>query len=107
MVADRLAALLDFLKEDPADPFLRFALATEYLKKGEDLLALEVFGQLVKDRPDYVGTYYHLAKLQGRLGKVDEARAVYEAGIREAARQGDRHSESELRSALMELDIDY
>lgn len=106
MVADRIVALLEFLQDDPRDPFLRFALATEYLKRGNDGEALSLFGQLVEDRPDYVGTYYHLGKLYDRMGRPEDARQTYQRGIAECVRQSDRHSESELRAALMELDID-
>jgi Tfp pilus assembly protein PilF len=102
----RLAALLGFLEDDPDDPFTRFALALEYVKEGQEESGLEVFESLVGDRPDYVGTYYHLAALYRRLGNIESAKKTYELGIREAVRQADRHSESELRSAQMEMEIE-
>ena len=106
MVTNRLEALLGFLKEDPEDPFIRFALASEYLKLDDTAPALETFEALVSDRPEYVGTYYHLGKLYERLERADDARKAYRDGIRVASAQGDLHSESELRGALMELEMD-
>lgn len=102
----RIPLLLEYLKEDPDDAFTRFALATEYLKTGEEGRALELFEHLVTEQPDYVGTYYHLAALYRQLAQPEEARSTYQAGIAVAAAQGDRHSESELRGALMELEIE-
>ena len=101
---DRLAALQEFLRVDPADPFTRFALASEYLKRGDEASALAFFEELRRDSPDYVGTYYHLGKLYATLGRPAEAADAYRAGVAEAGRAGDVHARAELQSALMELE---
>jgi tetratricopeptide (TPR) repeat protein len=98
---DRLEALREFLREDPADPFTRFALASEHLKRGEVDEALAHFESLRNDHPDYVGTYYHLAGLYATIGRYADARATYRAGIDVASRLGDVHARAELQSALM------
>lgn len=97
---DRLALLLDYLKEDPSDPFTRFALAQEYLKRGELDAATNYFEGLATDAPEYVGTYYHLGKLYERLNRRDDAMATYERGIEVARRLRDFHALSELQAAL-------
>ena len=99
---DRLAALLDFYRDDPEDAFTRFALATEYLKRGDVGQARTFFEDLVRDHPDYVGTYYHLAKLYERLELTDDAIRTYEQGLDAAKRNGDFHARAELQSALLE-----
>ena len=99
---DRLATLLEFLKDDPEDAFTRFALAQEYLKSGRTDEALDFFEGLVRDRPDYVGTYYHLGKLYEALGR--DAAPTYRAGIEVAGRSGDLHARAELQSALLEAE---
>ena len=98
---DRLAALLDFYRDDPDDPFTRFALAQEYLKAGDSERARSFFEDLVDDHPDYVGTYYHLGKLYERLGRSESAAAAYRAGVEAATRAGDLHARSELQGALL------
>ena len=98
---DRLAALLDFHRDDPDDPFTRFALAQEYLKAGDDNQALAFFEGLLQDHPDYVGTYYHLGKLYERLGREESAAAAYRAGVDAATRVGDLHARAELQGALL------
>ena len=54
--------------------------------------------------PEYVGTYYHLGKLQEALKDVEGALATYKEGIEIAKRIGDRHALSELAEAKMEIE---
>lgn len=104
MSTDRLATLLDYLRDDPDDPFVRYALAQEYLKGGDTAEALRFFEELVTDQPDYVGTYYHLGKLYETLGRKDEAVQTYRAGIDAATRASDTHARAELQGALLEAE---
>ena len=101
---DRLAALLEYLEEDPGDPFTRFAVALEYLKAGDESEARRTFEGLVEGRPDYVGAYYHLGGLYARQGLMEAAIATYRAGIEVANQQRDVHARSELQSALLEAE---
>ena len=102
---DRLAALLDFLRDDPDDAFTRFAIAQEYAKLGRDADAADAYAALVHDQPDYVGTYYHLGALYRRLGRPADADATYRAGIAAAAAAGDAHARAELQSAFLDDDL--
>lgn len=97
----RLDALLAFYRDDPDDPFTRFALAQEYLKADDPEQALGFFEGLVRDHPDYVGTYYHLGLLYERLGRDEAAAATYRAGVTAATRAGDLHARAELQGALL------
>ncbi|PPL00160.1 tetratricopeptide repeat protein [Parapedobacter indicus] len=99
MMTDRLQQLTDFLTENPNDPFLNYALATEHLKLGNIQDALEYYEKLVDNHPDYVGTYYHLGKLYETLGRKDDAIAVYEKGMHSARVKRDMHALSELQAA--------
>ncbi|MEM1057143.1 MAG: tetratricopeptide repeat protein [Bacteroidota bacterium] len=101
---DRLAALTAFHDEDPDDPFTRFALAQEYRKLGDADQALAFFEGLVRDHPDYVGTYYHLGALYAALERSDDALRTYRDGIAIAARANDLHARAELQSALLEAE---
>lgn len=103
MAADRLTELFKFLEEDPNDPFLYYAIATEYVRLADDAKALEYF-QIVRSRfPKYVGTYYHLGKLLQRTGKREEAVDVYRDGIDAANDARDRNALRELKEALADI----
>ncbi len=101
---DRLAALLEFHRLDPEDAFTRFAIGQEYLKSGDSDQALALFEGLVRDHPDYIGTYYHLGKLYMEVGRSDAATNTYRGGIDAATKLGDLHARAELQSALLEAE---
>ncbi len=99
---DRLDTLLQYHREDPDDPFVRFALAQEHLKRGETDEALRYFEGLADAHPDYVGTYYHLGKLYEALGRTNDAIRTYQTGVQQAGHASDLHARSELQGALLE-----
>ncbi|MDX1438435.1 MAG: tetratricopeptide repeat protein [Rubricoccaceae bacterium] len=99
---DRLETLLEFLHEDPDDPFTRFAIAQEYLKNGDFEQSVSFFEDLIRDHPDYVGTYYHLGKLYERTDRLENAQMTYRTGIEIATSKNDAHARAELQSALLE-----
>lgn len=103
MSSDRLERLREFHREDPEDPFTRYALAQEHLKAGNTERALNLFEELVETDPDYVGTYYHLGKLYERLERPGEALDVYDRGIEIAREQGEQKALSELKDAKLEV----
>lgn len=106
MQKNRIDTLLQFLKEDPEDSFIRFALAKEYEKIGTLKKALDTYNELRVLDPDYVGLYYHLAALQIELTLPDEALKTYDQGIAVAKKAADFHALSELHTAKLNLDID-
>ena len=100
---DRIHKILDFLKASPNDNFLRHALALEYIKLNDDAKAKELFIQILTDSPDYIGSYYHLAKLLERIGETEAAIHYYEKGMDEAKKLKDNHSYNELQAAYEDL----
>ena len=100
---ERISKLKAFLAENPADSFLKHALALEYIKLGNDEQARDLFEEIINREPGYIGTYYHLAKLQERLGETDKAVQVYKQGMEEAMKAGDNHAYGELKGAYEEL----
>lgn len=103
MQADRLQKLLEFLKNEPDDEFLLYALATEYLRLNQTDTALSYYERLVKDHPKYVGTYYHLGKLYEALNRKQDALATYQNGMKIAREARDNHALSELQGVYNEL----
>ena len=95
----RLERLIEMRKDDPKDPFLIYAVAMEYQKAEQLELALTFYEELIENHPDYVGTYYHLAKLYEILKKTEEADACYQIGMKVARKLGDNHAYNELQSA--------
>ncbi len=104
MPTSRIEALQEFLREDPEDEFTRFALATEYMKAGNVAAARSHYERLLQERPDYVGTYYHLGALYIGIGERGLALETYRRGIEVAQSQRDTHARAELQSALLEAE---
>lgn len=102
MQISRLQKLLEFLENEPNDPFLKYALATEYLRLNETDKALAYYEDLVKNHANYTGTYYHLGKLYEALGKKTEAISTYEKGMKITKEQRDNHAFSELQAVYRE-----
>lgn len=100
---DRIEKLKAFLEQNPADGFLQHALALEYIKWNREGEARQVFEALLSRDENYVGSYYHLAKLLERAGEMEEAIACYEKGMQVAAKLKDNHAYNELQSAYEDL----
>ena len=103
MQADRIEKLKEFLAASPGDAFVHHALGLEFIKLGNDAEARKLFERVIEIQPDYIGTYYHLAKLLERLGENDSAISIYELGMEKAKQAGDQHAYGELRGAYEEL----
>lgn len=109
MQHSRLARLHEFLNNEPDDPFLKYALATEYLSLNDTDKALQYFKDLVSNHSSYVGTYYHLGGLYEKLGQKDDAIRTYQTGMQVARAARDNHAYSELQAvynAIMGLDYE-
>lgn len=100
---DRIERLKVFLKANANDSFVQHALALEYIKLGNDQEAEQLFRNLLQSNEDYVGSYYHLAKLLERRQDRDAAVAIYEKGMAKAKALGDNHAYSELLMAYEDL----
>ncbi len=103
MQISRLEKLLEFIKSEPEDPFLKYALATEYLHINQTDKALGYYEDLINNHPNYTGTYYHLGKLYEALNRKDDALKTYETGIKITREQRDNHALSELQAVYNEL----
>ncbi|SKB36050.1 hypothetical protein [Daejeonella lutea] len=105
----RLLKLLNFLESEPNDPFLKYALATEYLNAKELDKSLEYYEDLLMNHPEYVGTYYHAGKLYEQLNRKDDAIATYKKGMEVSRSAKDMHAFSELQgvyNSIMGLDYE-
>jgi Tfp pilus assembly protein PilF len=100
---DRIAKLKEFLAVNPDDSFVQHALALEYVKIGDDEEARKLFEHILNKDENYVGSYYHLAKLFERNDEKENAIAWYEKGMLKAKEAGDGHAYNELLAAYEDL----
>ncbi|GAA4105483.1 tetratricopeptide repeat protein [Mucilaginibacter panaciglaebae] len=103
METSRLEKLLEFIKNEPNDEFLKYALATEYLRLNDAGKALQYYEDLVTNHPQYSGTYYHLGKLYEALSRKDDAIKTYEKGMEITKAKRDNHAFNELQGVYREL----
>lgn len=102
----RISTLAKAVKENPEDSFYKFTLALEMLKIEETGKAKVLFEAIRNNDPEYLGVYYHLAKLYEKLSENKKALRTYKEGIEVAERQNDLHTKSELSSALLNLEFE-
>jgi tetratricopeptide (TPR) repeat protein len=102
MEISRLDKLLEFFNSEPNDEFLKYALATEYLRLNEVDKALFYYEDLVTNHPGYIGTYYHLGKLYEALGRKEDAITTYQTGMKVTKEKRDNHAFSELQAVYRE-----
>ncbi len=102
----RLTQLKTMLAESPNDSFLLFAIAKEYENANDLEQALAFYTQLTDKDANYVGTYYHLAKLYEKIEQPEKALETYAQGMDVARRVGDQHALAELSSAKLNLELE-
>lgn len=85
------------LEQNPANTFVRYGLAMEYVNAGELELAAAEFGAIVAVDPAYSAAYFHGGQTLEKLGRARDARALYRQGIAETR---DAHARSEMQAAL-------
>ncbi len=100
---NRIEKIIEFLNQQPNDAFLRHALALEYLKIGEDIKARDLFLAILDQAPNYIGSYYHLAKCLEKLNDKAAAILWYEKGMAAAKLAKDNHAYNELQGAYEDL----
>jgi len=103
----RLSLLLEFLQEDPHDPFTRFAVAQEYRKLGQLNEAIDAFTALQRDDPAYVGLYYHFGHTLMEAQRKEDALAWFREGIVQARAVRDPHALAELQDALNKAEMGW
>ena len=100
---EKIEKLKTFLNNSPEDPFLKHALALEYVKLGNESGARQLFLEILTRDPAYIGTYYHLARLLERAGETENAKSWYEKGMIAAKNANDLHAYHELQAAYEDL----
>jgi len=103
MESTRLEILKTMVEQQPEGAFGRYGLAMEYARLGDlDTAALE-FETLLRHNPGYAAGYFHGGQTLEKLGRIEDARELYRAGINVTTANGDSHTRSELIAALQML----
>jgi Tfp pilus assembly protein PilF len=105
MATNRLEMLTQMLRQDPTNTFARYGLAMEYSNSGDLARAVEEFETLLRQDENYAAAYFHGGQTLEKLGRIAEARDMYEKGIEAATRKGDAHTRAEIEAALNLLPI--
>lgn len=101
---DRIAALQRMLERNPDDVRARFGLAAEYERLGEWAAVVEQLNAYLAAAQDEGNAYGRLARAYLELGRTEDARVAYQAGIAAAANHGHPTMAGEFEDALQELD---
>jgi Tfp pilus assembly protein PilF len=99
-MAGRIDTIKSLLEQDPGNSRFRYMLAMETLNAGDLEAAAAIFRELIERDNSYSAAYFHGGQTLEKLGKIDDARALYRDGIDATTRNGDAHTRSELEGAL-------
>jgi tetratricopeptide (TPR) repeat protein len=99
----RLEILKSMVAQKPEEAFGRYGLAMEYVRSGDLETAVAEFETLLGFNPGYSAGYFHGGQTLEKLGRIEDARAIYRKGIEVTGANGDAHTQSELTAALQLL----
>jgi len=100
MASHRLEILQAMLDRNPADSFARYGLAMELANSGNLEEAVREYRELLQNDQSYAAAYYHGGQALEKLGRLEEARELYEKGIEVTTRSGDLKTRDELQAAV-------
>lgn len=103
-MSTRREKILEMLKDEPRDAFLRYSLAMECRKDGNHDESLKLLTDLAyNETPKYVAAFFMAAQQLADLERVEEAREFLRVGIEEARSQNNMHAAAEMSELLSEL----
>ena len=91
------------LVDEPEDAFLRYALALELEKEGQNDRSLDILDGLMTQSPPHVPSFLMAAQQLAGLGRTEDAQAVLRTGIEAARVQGETHAAGEMGDLLSSL----
>ncbi len=73
-----------------------YAMAQDHTKESEHEHAIEYYQKTIDADPDYAYAYYHMARSLEALERIDESKAILDAGLEAAKRANDAKGISEI-----------
>jgi len=91
-MSERIERIRSMLRSNQQDVFLHYSLGMEYA--GAELFdeAACEFNRCIELDGDYLPAFVEAGKCLRRLGRFDQARSAFTAGMELAARQGQAHT---------------
>jgi hypothetical protein len=103
MPETRRTRIEGLLALEPADQFLRYSLAMELEKEGDNDRSLSGLRELQSDAAPYVPAFFMAAQQLVKLNRISEARETLRRGIEEARLQSYAHAAGEMSEFLASL----
>ncbi|MCC6253267.1 MAG: tetratricopeptide repeat protein [Bacteroidia bacterium] len=97
---NKINQLNEWLKENPDDSFLIYALALEYIKNNQIQEAKKQFDELTQKHPKYLATYLQFGNLLAEMGNKEKAEDIYRKGLEIAIEQNNSKTYKEINQAL-------
>ncbi|HMW03111.1 MAG TPA: tetratricopeptide repeat protein [Acidobacteriota bacterium] len=88
MSKSRIEVFSALLEKQAADPMIWYGLANEYFKMSDWEKAAEALCKVVEFNPSYTAAYQMLGSALANLGKIPEARQMWERGVSVATETG-------------------
>ena len=82
------------------EPFLLYSLAMELSAQAQTDEAMAAFNRCLEADPAYLPAYVEAGKTLRSAGRLDEARAMFQAGLELAARKGEAHMRDYIQQQL-------
>ncbi|PDH51268.1 MAG: tetratricopeptide repeat protein [Bacteroidetes bacterium MED-G17] len=105
-MTNRKEQIISFLKKEPNDAFLQYALSIEFLAENKKKEAMELLENILKNSPNYLPSYYQLGTLLYEDGEKNKALEVLKKGEILAKEKGDKHTLSELKREIQNIEIE-
>lgn len=102
-MVSRREKLEAMLQAAPTDQTLRYMLAMELEKEGTHDRVLALFEGLMNDDVPFVPAFLMAGQTMAKLGRIEDAKAVYRTGIEKAEEQGNSHAAGEMAGFLATL----
>lgn len=102
-MASRREKIEAMLADEPGDVFLRYSLALEWEKEGDNAKSLAGLHELTQGAAPYVPAFFMAAQQLVKLGRIGDARTYLRSGIETARAQNNAHAAGEMSELLASL----
>lgn len=101
---NRIESLIKILQQEPNDVFTNYALAIEFVAKGDYTKAEHQFLKVLSIDKKYLPCYYQLGQLKEKTNEQQTALVFYKQGLDLAKEQGNNKAINEINEAIWMLE---